>query len=182
MNADILAERLAAPLFSDERSIVLDDGQPALIRALRPEDDALYEEFGRHVTSEDHRRRFFAAAGGLSPERAWALTHYDPREARAYLAVDPTSGEMLGVGRIHRTKPDEGEFAVLVRSDLKGHGLGRELMHSVLEGAGDLDVRTVWGLVLCENRHMLALCRELGFAVAPFSGEPGIVEVRRVSD
>lgn len=163
----------------DTRGIELHDRHDTLIRPLQPNDHQLYGEFSRYVTPEDHRLRFFSAAGGLTPARAWGFTHYDPREARAYIALHRVTGAMLGVGRVHRTGPDEGEFAVLVRSDLKGRGLGHELMESVLCGAAELQLRTVWGLVLRENTHMLALARDLAFEIAPFSGEPGIVKVHR---
>lgn len=179
MIAENAATALSARPLSDVRNVRALNGLEALIRPLHPDDHALYTEFSRHITPEDHRLRFFSAAGALSPARAWGFTHYDRREARAYIALDPVSGVMLGVGRVHRTGPEEGEFAVLVRSDLKGHGLGHALMDCVLSGAADLQVRTVWGLVLRENTHMLALARDLGFTVTPFSGELGVLKVRR---
>ena len=180
MSQQLLQSTEGADAHPREGAFRLDDGREADIRPLRPDDHALYREFGRHVTAEDHRLRFFGAGGGLSPRRAWALTHYDPAAARAYVAVAPGTGAMLGVGRVHLTEPGRGEFAVLVRSDLKGQGLGRRLMDHVLEGATELSVDTLFGLVLRENARMLALCRELGFIVAPLTGEPGTVEVRRV--
>jgi acetyltransferase len=72
----------------------------------------------------------------------------------------------------------EGEYAVLVRSDLKGLGLGHALMDCVLKAAADLDVTSVIGLILRENVNMLALCRELGFTVSATS-EANLVEARR---
>ena len=150
-----------------------------LIRPLEPDDHLLYPEFSAHVTGEDHRLRFFTPAGGLAPDRAWRFTHYDPEEARAYIAVDAVSGAMLGVARVHRTSGREGEFAVIVRSDLKGHGLGRELMQAALGGAAELGLEAIWGLILRENTNMLALCRELGFGISSSPGDPGVVIARR---
>ena len=157
----------------------LDDGRQALIRRLRPEDHVLYSAFSHHVTGQDHRLRFFTPAGGLAPDRAWHFTHYDPSEARAYIAVDATDGSMLGVARVHRTGGADGEFAVLVRSDLKGLGLGRELIEAALGGAAELGLQTIWGLILQENTNMLALCRELGFGISSSPGDPGVVVARR---
>lgn len=161
------------------RNFRLEDGRRALIRPLQPDDYLLYSEFARHVTGEDHRLRFFTPAGGLAPDRAWGFTHYDRREAKAYIAVEPRDGSMLGVARVHRTERAEGEFAVLVRSDLKGLGLGRELMEASLDGAAELGLQAIWGLILRENTNMLALCRELGFDISSSPGDPGLVVARR---
>jgi acetyltransferase len=55
------------------------------------------------------------------------------------------------------------EFAVLVRSRLKGHGLGWLLMRRVIDYAKDKGLRRVYGDVLSENVAMLQMCAELGF-------------------
>jgi acetyltransferase len=55
------------------------------------------------------------------------------------------------------------EFAVLVRSRLKGHGLGWLLMHRVIDYAENKGLRRVYGDVLAENASMLQMCAELGF-------------------
>ena len=53
---------------------VLPDGTRVLMRALRPEDSALYPDFAAHVTLEDARLRFFSAISELSDERIAELT------------------------------------------------------------------------------------------------------------
>jgi acetyltransferase len=45
----------------------------------------------------------------------------DYARAMAFIAIEETSGKMLGVVRLHAdANYDRGEYAVLVRSDLKG--------------------------------------------------------------
>jgi acetyltransferase len=57
------------------------------------------------------------------------LIHYDPARAMAFVAVDEQSRKMLGVVRLHDDASGENaEFAILVRSRLKGHGIGWLLM------------------------------------------------------
>jgi acetyltransferase len=74
---------------------------------------------------------------------------------------------MLGVVRLHAdVNYDSGEYAILVRSDLKGRGLGYLLMQMMIEYARAEGLKTVEGQVLSENTAMLAMCRELGFDIA----------------
>jgi acetyltransferase len=159
------------------RRLVLADRREVLIRPLQPDDDRLYAEFDAHVTAEDRRLRFLVALRQIPQNQIFRLTHFDRAHARAYAAVDAASGDLLGVGRIHRLSSEEGEFAVLVRSDLKGLGLGHGLMDRLLEGARDLGLRSVLGLILRENVNMIALCRELGFTFSAAS-EANLVEAR----
>lgn len=61
----------------------------------------------------------------ISPEMIDKLTHYDPKRAMAFIAIEEQTGRMLGVVRLHDDPGGEkAEFAILVRSKLKGHGLG----------------------------------------------------------
>jgi acetyltransferase len=51
----------------------------------------------------------------------------------------------------------------LVRSRLKGHGLGWLLMQRVIDYAKEKGLRRVYGDVLAENSAMLQMSAELGF-------------------
>ncbi|WP_166652384.1 GNAT family N-acetyltransferase [Enterovirga rhinocerotis] len=145
-----------------------------MIRALQPGDDVLYPEFHSHVSGSDRRLRFFSAAP-LSERQIFRLTRYDPREAVVRAAVGIDCGELYGVGRLHRIQGRQGEFAVMVRSDLKGQGLGGLLLRQVIERAPSIGVTEVVGLVLPENTGMRALAEELGFAIAPDPEESGLL-------
>ena len=145
---------------------VLPDGTRVLMRVLRPEDSALYPDFVTHVTLEDARLRFFSAVSELSEERIAELTRLDYERAMAFIAIDETTGDMLGVVRLH-LDPDRrgGEYAVIVRSALKGHGLGWRLMQRMIEYARMIGLKRVHGQVLAENTTMLRMCAHLGFKV-----------------
>lgn len=109
----------------------------------------------------------FAPLTELSPSLLETLTQYDPAHAFAFLAIDEASGRMLGVVRLHNDPGDQrGEFAVLVRSHLKGIGLGWALMQRMIEAARARGIRQIYGQVLRENVTMLQMCRQLGFHVA----------------
>ena len=134
------------------------------MRVLRPQDAAYYQEFVAHVTADDMRLRFFSAIKELSEDRISELTHLDYERAMAFIAIDEASDQMLGVVRLHLDEDRQGgEYAVIVRSALKGHGLGYLLMRHMLDYARGKGLETVHGEVLTENTTMLRMAEELGF-------------------
>lgn len=150
-----------------ERHDILPEGTCVLVRPLAPEDAALYPDFINAVTPDDARMRFFAPLRELSEGRIGQLTHLDYERAMAFIALDEVNGQMLGVVRLHLDDDRKaGEYAVIVRSALKGHGLGRLLMKRIIEYAGAIGLTQVHGQVLAENTTMLRMCAELGFHVA----------------
>jgi len=139
------------------------DGERVLIRRARPEDVALYPDFLAAVDLADLRLRFFARIAELSAAEADKLAHLDAHET-AFIALDEDTGRMLGLVRLRDELDEEtAEFAVLVRSRLKGHGLGWLLMRRVIDYAKAKGLRRLYGDVLAENAAMLQMCAELGF-------------------
>jgi len=162
-----------------ERHVTLLDGEPVFIRPLKAEDAALYPDFLEEVTREDLRLRFFAAMSELAPEMIDKLVHYDPQRAMAFIAIEERTGRMLGVVRLHDDPNGKNaEFAILVRSHLKGHGLGWLMMKHMINAAKDKGLKTVHGQVLAENRTMLLMCGELGFDA---TDDPEERDVKRVT-
>jgi acetyltransferase len=151
-------------------------GERVLIRRVRPEDVALYSNFLRDVSAEDLRLRFFARIAELSAAEADKLSHLDFSHEMAFIALDEDTGQMLGLVRL-KDELDEktAEFAILVRSRLKGHGLGWLLMRRVIDYAKEKGLRRVYGDVLVENATMLQMCAELGFHTQDIGSE-----IRRV--
>jgi len=139
-------------------------GVRVLIRRVRPEDMALYPDFLRDVSPEDQRLRFFARAAELSAAEINKLSHLDYAREMAFIALDEDSGQMLGLVRL-KDELDEktAEFAILLRSRLKGHGLGWLLMRHIIDYAKEKGLQRIYGDVLIENVTMLQMCSELGF-------------------
>jgi acetyltransferase len=149
-----------------ERHTTLRDGTTILIRPLRPEDESLYAPFFAAVTKNDVRLRFFAPVKEFDHAFLARLTHIDYGRAMAFIALDDSSGRMLGVVRLHaNANNDTAEYAILVRSDLKGRGLGWLLMQMIIDYARAEGVQAIEGQVLRENTTMLAMCKELGFDI-----------------
>jgi len=149
-----------------QRHDVLPDGTRVFVRPLVPDDAALYPEFASDVTVEDARLRFFAPISELSDERIAELTQIDYDRAMAFAAIEEASGKLLGVVRLHLDADGmAGEFAVIVRSRIKGHGLGWLLMRRMIDYARAAGLKRVHGQVLAENTTMLQMSRELGFRI-----------------
>ncbi len=162
-----------------ERRITLDE-QAILVRPVRAEDEGLFEAFFRQVSAEDLRLRFFAPVRDFSHAFLARLTQLDYARAIAFVAIEEANGTMMGAVRLHADANHEtGEYAILVRSDLKGLGLGWSLMGLMLDWARAEGLRHVEGQVLRENTTMLAMCRKLGFTVRTDPSDPDLMLVRR---
>ena len=149
-----------------ERSLALRDGTRIFVRPVRPEDEPLYGPFFAAVTPQDLRLRFFAPVKEFGHAFIARLTQIDYARAMALIALEDSTGHMLGVVRLHADANfDSGEYAILVRSDVKGRGLGWLLMRMIIEYAHAEGLKTIEGQVLGENTAMLAMCRELGFDI-----------------
>jgi RimJ/RimL family protein N-acetyltransferase len=161
-----------------QRHLVLGDDWRIFVRPVRPDDDVLIRVLLAHVSKEDLRLRFFDSIKEFSPQFIARLTRLDFTRAMAFAAIDETNGEMLGMvwlyfDAISRT----GEYAVLLRSDLKGRGLGWTLMQLIIEYARSEGLSLLSGQVLQENTVMLKMCRELGFKVTTDAEDGGVCDV-----
>jgi acetyltransferase len=162
-----------------QRHIAAKGGMPIFVRPIRPEDEPLIHELLRHVTGQDLRLRFFGPMKEFSHEFIARLTQLDYARAMAFVALDEATDEIVGVVRIHSDSIYEtAEYAILLRSDLKGRGLGWSLMQLIIEYARAEGLKTIWGDVLAENTVMLQMCRSLGFEVKPDMVEHDLYDVR----
>ena len=148
-----------------ERLIIPDFGE-VLLRPVRPEDAPLFVEFFSRLAPEDVRMRFLSPLNSLPKTMLARLTQIDYDREMAFVLFDAANA-IAGVARI-AADPDNAraEFAVTVRSDLKGHGAGRFLMQRIGAYAKDRGIGELFGDILAENTNMLALCRELGCSIS----------------
>ena len=161
-----------------EQERELKDGRKVLVRPMRPEDEALYPAFFEQVTDEDLRLRFFSAARTMTHAFIARLTQIDYARSMAFIALDKETGEMLGSVRLMGdANHEKGEYAVMVRSDLKGQGLGWKLMKLILEFAEKDGFKEVDGEVLRSNRTMRSMCEALGFETKTDPDDPDLVHM-----
>ncbi|MFM2442914.1 MAG: hypothetical protein RJB09_100, partial [Pseudomonadota bacterium] len=161
-----------------ERRLALRDGADIFVRPVRPEDEALYRTFFESVTAEDLRLRFFAPVKEFSHAFVARLTQIDYARALALCAQDKEGVMVGGVRLVKNVENKAGEYAILLRGDYKGRGLGWNLMKLIIEYAEDEGLLAVEGQVLGSNHGMLAMCEQLGFRVRDDPDEPGIKVVK----
>jgi acetyltransferase len=174
------ADRLAIRPYPRELEEHFDfDGRDVLLRPLRPEDAPAHLEFLSHISEDDRHARFFRAVKELPASDLAYLTQIDYERAMAFIAVgeDDTGRRVtLGVVRAQADPDNEyAEFAVLVRSDLKGHGLGSRLMEKIIAYCRQRGTRVLIGDVLATNGRMLQLAAAHGFSHEPI--REGLVRV-----
>jgi RimJ/RimL family protein N-acetyltransferase len=164
-----------------QRHLVLGDGWRIFVRPIRPDDEFLIRDLLAHVSKEDLRLRFFDSIKEFSHQFIASLTELDYERAMAFVAIDEASDELLGVVRLHLDPTREtGEYAILLRSDLKGKGLGWALMQLIIEYARSEGLSRIHGQVLQENSVMLKMCRELGFEIKTDPEDRGVYDVTLV--
>jgi acetyltransferase len=164
-----------------EEKARLRSGREILLRPIRPEDEPAHQTLLTHVTPEDLRFRFFDSVRQMGHSQMARLTQIDYDREMAFIATAPGENgetETLGVVRTV-TDPDNvaAEFAILVRSDLKGQGLGRQLLSKIIDYCRRQGTREIVGEILAENDDMLRLASRLGFALEP-DRETGTIRAR----
>jgi len=149
-------------------------GETLLLRPIRPEDESLHRAFVDQLSDEDLRLRFFSARRELPRSELARLTQIDYAREMAFIAVRRLadgSAQTLGVARAV-SDPDniEAEFAVIVRSDLHGLGLGHLLMDKLIRYLRGHGTQRMLGHVLRENRDMRELADGLGLTLTEQGG------------
>ncbi len=165
-----------------ERQVALPDGRKFKLRPIRPEDEPLLNDMVKHSTPEDIRLRFFTPLKQLSHEAAARMSQIDYDREMALVAEaaadDGTGRAIYGAVRIAADPDNEfAEYGIMVRSDMKGKGLGFLLMQAILDYAHERGLKTVRGEVLRENTTMLQMCEQLGFARTPDPEDPRVIKV-----
>lgn len=161
-------DRLAIrPYPSELEEWITWQNQPVLLRPIRPEDGPQHMEFFNALDPEDVRYRIFTRMRELQPSQLARLTQIDYDREMAFIASrkrDDGSFETLGVARaIADPNNATAEFAIIVRSDIKGKGLGSILMKKLVDYCRQRGIREIVGETLNYNRGLLTLVRKFGF-------------------
>ena len=156
----------------------LRDGTLLRLRPLRPEDEPMLHDLAAHMSHEDLRLRFFTPVQGLTHAVAARLSQLDYDRELALLAE--LDGTALGVAHFF-ADPDKirAEYAIAIRSDWKGRGVGYLLMTRLIGIAKQRGIAELVGEVLRENGPMLQMCHELGFEIARDPSDASVMQVRK---
>ena len=121
--------------------------------------------FGHPLAFDDEftlRRAFGIKSGG---EMLWSLDE---------------NGAIAGICHRVMTSPQEAEIALIVRSDVKGFGIGEFLLRAVLKHAARQGLKTLHASVLRDNAPMLRLAMKVGCVFHEAHGET--VEIAFTAD
>ena len=163
-------------VLSPDRPFLARSGAVYRTRPVRRSDEAgLRDMFGR-CSTEDLRLRCFGLSKSFPDTFAARLARVAGEAEFAIAAVSP-AGEIGGV--VHAVglpgAAGEADYDIMVRTDLKGQGIGARLMRDMLAEAARRGFRTVNGDVLMANRAMLLLAGDLGFRRV--AAEGGVVRI-----
>jgi acetyltransferase len=158
----------------------LHDGSEVLIRPIRPEDEPAHAALIGHMTPQDLRYRFHGHIREIAHHQLARLTQIDYDREMAFIATragKDGAPETLGVVRTV-TDPDNlrAEMAILVRSNLKGTGLGRRLLETMVDYTRARGTKEMVIQVLAENAAMLKLAERMGFVLQENEEDPDVVE------
>jgi acetyltransferase len=143
-------------------------GLKILVRPMKPDDRPLLKELFSAMSPESIYFRFFVPLKALSDEMLDQLTRIDHDRDVVLVAIQTIESreKILGVFRL-MCKPGSktGELAIVVGDPWQGKGVAARLFQHGLFIAKQRGIETVRGMVLVENRTVLALARRLGFTV-----------------
>jgi RimJ/RimL family protein N-acetyltransferase len=142
----------------------LRDGTEVVIRQITPEDKPLFVAGWKHFGEESRLRRFMGVKQHLTVEDLAFFTDLDHEEHEALGAIDPVTGDGLGVARYVRDprRPDTAEAAVSVIDSWQGRGLGGALLERLTARACQNGIRRFTAELRADNRAMLRLFEHLG--------------------
>lgn len=154
---------------------VLLGGKTFRIRPIKPADVEFYPEFREKITPEDLRMRFLAPRRNFPDQMLLRLTQLDYEREMAFIALDVADRNLAGIVRLSADPDHEvAEYAILVRSDLQGQGVGWALLRHLIDYAAADGLKRIEGIILNENTKMLEMCRELGFTIRHHPSELGL--------
>ncbi|GGI85386.1 bifunctional acetate--CoA ligase family protein/GNAT family N-acetyltransferase [Shewanella gelidii] len=147
----------------------LKNGQQVMLRPILPEDEPKHMAFDNSLSDEDRYKRYFGVRSRMTHEEMAVLTQIDYSREMAFIAtVTNEDGEEVTLGAVRASiDPDntEAEFAMAVRGNYQGQGLGRLLLEKLTRYYKTTGTKVLTGFTMFENRSMANLAKNLGFQV-----------------
>jgi acetyltransferase len=158
------------------------NGEPVIIRPIRPEDEPLVIEFHKKLSERTVYLRYFQPlklTQRTAHERLTRICFIDyDREMALVVERKKADGtpDIIGVGRLSKIhgRP-EAELAALVQDEFQAKGLGSELYRRLIQVARDQHMTKVHSNMLGENREMQGLCKRLNFHMSTPDIEDNLV-------
>ena len=156
----------------DCRTVTLRDGASVKLRPIAPEDKSLLVAVFQRLGKESRYRRFSRSFRELPPTMLTYFTEVDHSHREAIIALEPGSGQALGVARYVRLSgdPEAAEVAIAVIDDWQRRGLAPALLTELSRRAHHAGVRRFVALVRADNHDALALFRRVSDGKAQLIG------------
>jgi acetyltransferase len=161
----------------------LKDGNPVVLRPIRPEDEPMWHDLLSSCSTESLRFRFNYLFKRTTHEMAsrYCFIDYDREMGIVAEVEEHGARKLIGVGRLVADANHEiAEYAVIVVDRWHGHGLGGLLTDYCLEIARHWGVKRVVAETTRDNVRMLATFRDRGFAMDHEQEEDVVLVSREV--
>lgn len=148
--------------------VKMKNGQTALFRPIRPEDEPQEAELIKTFSKETMRQRFFVPIKDITHELLVRFTQIDYDREIAIVAEINEKGKkkFAGVSRLIADPYNEtAEFAIAVGDPWQHQGLGNKLTDYILEIAKKRKIKKVFAQFLSDNEAMKHILRKRGFIV-----------------
>ena len=134
------------------------------MRPIAPEDKSLLVDVFGGLTEESRYWRFFMNLRGLTPAMLVNFTEVDHSDQEAVIAIDPSSGQALGVARYGRLSEhsETAEVAVAVVDAWHRRGVASSLLAELSARAQHEGFRRFVAVVRADNRAAVALFGRVG--------------------
>ena len=142
----------------EAQRVTTSGGVELSIRQVRPDDKRLIAEGIERLSPESRYRRFFRPLDRLSERDLVYLTEIDHTDHEALAAIDPESGDLVGVARYVRgAEPELAEVSVAVGDPWQRRGVATALLERLAERAREAGITHFVALVLDENVEAISL-------------------------
>jgi acetyltransferase len=152
-----------------EETVILDTGQEILLRPIKPEDESAHHDFLDKTDPKDIYFRFYRAANNFCHPFLARFTQIDYDREMAFIATikgKNNKSETLGVIRaIFYADNNEAEIAIIVRTDMQRHGIGKKLMEKIIQYCKARGTKRLTGQILLKNKAMIHLAEKFCFEV-----------------
>ena len=171
LNEQPLSKRLSISPYPKqlEEKITLHNGQSVLIRPIVAEDEFTQQAFDNASTKEDRYKRYFSQRGKMSHEEMAKLTQIDYEREMAFIVIrlqEEQEQDTLGVIRASIDADNiAAEFAMIVRSDVQGVGLGKLLLNKLIQYQRQKGTQSLVGMTMLSNQGMATLAKKAGFSI-----------------
>ena len=138
------------------------------VRPASPEDEVQLAQFFDQASPDDLRFRFLNSIRSVSNSMTHQMTAVDHTGTENLLAFDARDYRLAASAMlVFDDRMEDAEVAIIVRSDLKGRGIGWDMLNHACEYARARGARKIHSVEVRDNRSGIALEHQQGFTGLP---------------